>query len=288
MATNGYDGIRRQLADFDSTLAAIGVPIPPKSPILRYLEVVREFLDDHAASPEKAAEKWKEYDFHDWYKAMIAVDVLTSAVAGVGPQPPKEFRDQVAIVVAHDISQDFEPSQSKDFLYELQVATWFRKMGFEVELAEPDVRIRGGGLTGDFGLACKYPSSEKKLNQRISEGYDQIEQQKIPGIVAIGMDLLVCEGMSRFIEFPNDEVGAVGVVARELGHRVERVIRQRAGVPGRKPLDGALFTLHMGGHVKNPGRLQTLTQFTFQCDEDSPLMQQIGIIYQRFPMLKVK
>lgn len=288
VATNGFDGIRRQLEEFDATLAAFGISIPPKAPIRRYLELVREFLADHAASPDAAAEKWLKRDMHDWYKAMIAVDVLTEAVTGVGTQPAKAFQDQIALVVANDISQDFEPTQSKDFLYELQVATWFGKMGFDVTLAEPDVRIRGQGLTGEFGLACKYPSSEKKLNQRISEGYDQIERQQISGIVVIGMDLLVCEGMTRFIEFPNDEAKALRIVANELGQRVERVKRQREGVKDRKPLDGALFTLHMGGHMANSGRLQTLTQFTFQCDSQSPLMDSISAIMKQVPRLRMK
>jgi hypothetical protein len=280
MATDGYAKMRAQIASFEQLYQTLGLSFPKKSPMRGYFDLVNEFLADHASSRDAAAAKWKDRDFHEWYKAIIAVEKLVSVASALGGQPAKPLKDHLQLVLTHDISQDFEPSQGKNYLYELEVATWMQKAGFEVELAEPDIRLRGNGLKVDFGLACKLPASEKKLNGRISEGYEQIDRAGIPGIVVVGMDLILCEGMKRFIEIPSDKKEALGVVGNILADWVHKVEKQRAGVAGRKPLDGALFSLQLAGHVREPAGLQVLTQVTFQCTEASPLVEYLAVINQ--------
>ena len=177
-----------------------------------------------------------------------------------------------------DIRQDFEPSQSKRYLYELQVGAWFQKAGFLITFEEPDLRISNNGLTDQIGLACKYPSSEKKLEKRISEGYEQIDRHGIPGLVVVGMDILCCRGMKKFVEFPDRKEVILESLANELGQWVTKTIKRRAGLKGHRPLDGALFTLSMAGIVGKPAGLTIASQMTFQSGEDNPLNAQIAVI----------
>lgn len=287
MKAVGYAGMTTKVEAFNQALATLGKPMPVGSPLQKYFDVVAEFVADHAASPEAASSKWMQRDFHQWYLSMLAVDSLCDSVVKLSQQPSAEFLRILDLVLSNDISQDYKPSQSKDFLYELQVASWFKDAGFAIDIAEPDLRISGNGLSTELGIACKYPSSEKKLNDRISEGYEQITRQGLSGFVAVGMDLLVMKEMERFIQFPESEEAILGGVSGELEQWVNKTIKRRAGVPGRAPLDGALFSLRMGGVATNPARLQWVTQFTFQCTDGNPIRSDIGTILEAFGQIGV-
>ncbi len=174
MNAAGYGGMKAKIDGFNGALATIGVTMPAGSPLERYFRIVAEFLADHDASPDEAAKKWVQRDFHEWYLSMLAVDTVCEAVVKLATHPATDLVHLLKLVLSNDISQDYHPSQSKDFLYEMQVALWFQDAGFTVELAEPDLRVSGNGLSTTLGVACKNPSSKNKINRRISDGYEQI------------------------------------------------------------------------------------------------------------------
>jgi hypothetical protein len=266
----GYGQVEARIAAFKKWAGEAGFQFPNKSPFPAQLALVEEFLADMARSPGDAVTKWLQREFLEWYRAMIAVDTLCEVAEELQNHPVDLLKDKLRLATMEDISQDFERRQSKEYLYELQVATWMQQAGFAVNFREPDLGVSGGGLAQPVSIACKYPSSQKKLNDRISEGYRQIAGQSGQGIVAVGMDLLVCEGMRNFIHFPDDDEVVVSSLARDLSDRVDQVARSRAGTPGRTPPRGAMFTLKMVGFQGKPAHLKPAHYAHFFLGKDNP------------------
>jgi hypothetical protein len=269
---SGIDGLKR-------LCSSLSIGIPQRSPFRRNVALVKEFIADLQANAEEAVKKWAQHPFEEWYWAMLSVEKLCSAVSEL-QNHPGDLKRLIPLAIMEDIKQDFEPSQSKTYLYELEIGARFQEAGFAVTFEEPDVRISSNGLSQQIGLACKYPSSEKKLDQRISEGYDQIDRQGIPGLVAVGMDILCCRGMKRFVQFPDSEAVILGTMADELSQWAAKTTKRRAGVKGRRPLNGAVFTLSMTGIFGEPPRLTPARQMILQIDEDNPLSADVAVIAQ--------
>ena len=273
----GYEKIISGIGDFERLCGNLSIEIPRRSPFRRNVDLVKEFLADMEANSEEAAQKWRQRPIDEWYWAMLSVEKLCSAVSEV-QNHPDDLKRLIPLAVMEDIKQDFEPSQSKTYLYELQIGAWFQRAGFAVAFDEPDVRISENGLSQQVGLACKYPSSEDKLDKRISEGYDQIKRQGIPGLVAVGMDILCCRGMKKFVQFPDSKAVILESMGNELSEWVTKTIKRRAGVKGRRPLNGAIFTLSMAGIYGKPPGLTVASHMTFQSNEDNPLNTDIAVI----------
>ena len=62
----------------------------------------------------------------------------------------------------------------------------------------------------------------------------------------------VSEAMKWFVEIPSDMEEALGVVGSILAEWVGKMEKQLAGVAGRKPPDGALLSLPIAGHIREP------------------------------------
>ena len=282
-----YVEMRTSIDAFHETLVTLGLSMPPASAIQRQFRIATEFLNDHAASPDEAGKKWLERDFLEWYLAMLAVDTACSVVARLKSHPATDLIDLLRKVLKNDIAQDYEPSQSKDFLYEMQVATWFLEAGFEVELAEPDLRISGNGLSSTLGVACKNSSSDEKLNGNISYGYKQIAKHGLRGFVALSMDLLVAKdlGLKKFVQFPPSVPAIQAGLNKELERWVQRIERRRAGVPNRAPLDGALLSLRFGGIWPSPPSFLWASQFYLHRLPQNPIGRDIKTIAAGFANL---
>ena len=248
----GYGKLAADISAFDELAGQIGFVYPRNAPVAAQMAMVKEFLSDIEKSPDNAATKWLAKDFLPWYRAIIAVDMLCESAIVLQDLPPEFLKKQLELSTMTDLSQDFDQSQSKEYLYELYVGAILRRSGFTIEFAEPDLKISGHGLSQTLGVACKYLSSEDKINRNISKGYEQIEGQGLRGFVAIGMDNIVCAGLKRFIQFPEKPEHIMATMAGTLGEWVRHLIKARAGVQGRKPLDGAMFTLRMVGIWGSP------------------------------------
>ncbi len=275
--SGGYARLSDDIAAFDAVCSDLSIEMPDRSPFKRNLEIVTNFITDIDADSESALKKWMQLPFDEWYWAMLSVEKLCSAVNTLRNHPD-DLAKLIPLAVMEDIKQDFEPTQSKTYMYELQVAAWFQKAGFNVAFEEPDVRVSGQGLSQQIGLACKYPSSEKKLDRRISEGYEQIDRQGIAGLVVVGMDIMSCRGMKKFVQFPDRKSIILNSMANELSNWINKTIKRRAGVAGRRPLNGAIFTLSMAGIYGKPAGLIVANQMTFQSEQENPLNPDIAII----------
>jgi hypothetical protein len=277
-----YEQLTKMIAEFESLATRIGFAWPRKAPVAAQMQMVKEFLADVAASPEEAMDKWMAKDFLQWYRAIIAVEMLCDSALALQGFAPDLLKKQLELSSSTDLSQDFERSQSKEYLYELQIAAILHRSGFTVVFAEPDLRVSGNGLSAERGVACKYVSSEKKLNDNISKGYEQIAGQSLQGIVAIGMDNVAAAGMNKFIQFPEDPRLIRAGMANELGKWIEKTAKQRAGTVGRAPLDGAMFTLRMVGIAGNPKGLLPAMHVSFQFGATNPIRNDIERIASAF------
>ena len=276
----GYERISSGIGDFERICDKLSIEVPASSPVGRSIVLVKEFIADMQRDAETAVQKWTKRPFDEWYWSMLSVEKLCSAVS-VLEDHCDDLKELVPLAIAQEIKQDFEPTQAKTYLYELQIGAWCQQAGFSVTFQEPDVRISGNGLSQQIGFACKYPSSEKKLDKRITEGYEQLERHGVAGLVVVGMDILCCRGMKKFVQFPDSKEAILGSMTSELKQWVTKAISRREGVKGvknRKPLNGAMFTLSMAGVFGKPAGLTVASQVTFQSQHDNPLNPDIEII----------
>lgn len=79
---------------------------------------------------------------------------------------------------------------AQDDLFEIDIAYRLVKRGVEVEFAEPDIVI-SFPPDSKFAIACKRPRTIGAVQKRIRQGANQIRDQKLPGIVAIGMEAIM-------------------------------------------------------------------------------------------------
>jgi hypothetical protein len=271
---------RSAVVDLEAACRRLQIDIPVRSPLRRNIDLLRRFYADGDAKSHAELAEWKEQSrMQEVYWATFSVANLADSILEL-ENHPDDLKRIVPLALMQDVKPDFEPTQSKTFLYELQVAAFFQKAGFNVAFGEPDLRIRGNGLSQEIGLACKFPSSEKKLEGRISHGYDQIEREGLAGIVVIGMDIMCSRGRSPFVLFPDSVEETHSGMADELSKWVYRTIKRREGVPGRKPLDGAIFSLTM---VSWHPTLSLSTQFVVQRNEGSLLKDDLTVIARALP-----
>ncbi|MCA9113128.1 MAG: hypothetical protein KDA52_24465 [Planctomycetaceae bacterium] len=203
----------------------------------------------------------------------------------------QRLRSYLKTIFAGDLTQSNEPSQAKDFLYELWLASIFTELGFEVSLAEPDIIISGNGLTDALGIACKFPSSMQQVHPHLSKGYKQIRNQALRGVVAIGLDLLVSRTAFpngiRFIDFRQGDKHPLDVAQRHANEATEELVSSRTvKYPSEDPADGLLMTLTIGGIFGDPASLLFVTAMTLQCDDSNPIQKDLMRIYEANQMFQ--
>lgn len=276
----GYQQLEQQLSEFDALLATLKLTIFDASPVSSYLATTREFLADHKKLGDDAiAKKW-DPRFKEFYDGQIVTKRLTAAALSLQGQAP--LRGRLNTVLGGDLGPNFEPDHAKDIFYELELAADFANAGFTITLREPDIAISGCGLTAQYGIACKYPSSAKQIHSHLSKGYSQLTKQNLSGFVAIGFDLLVFKDFANFTDFRQSVRHPLDVMQSAVDSAMTNLIEDRAEkYPSEDPIDGALFTLRASGIYGDPAQLTTVTAITMQCDSDNPMFSDIGLIHKQ-------
>ncbi|MBS0206647.1 MAG: hypothetical protein JSS49_27540 [Planctomycetes bacterium] len=275
----GYEKLEGNLDQFDETLSRLGVKFEADSLIKKDFETAREFLGDRTAlaEPELRA-KWDER-FKEFYHSQIVVSRLTDAVRVLRGQA--NLKSRLTQVLGGSLTQDFRPEASKDYFYELELAALWKECGFEVDLAEPDVVISGNGLSGPLGVACKYPSSWKQIHDHVSKGYRQITRHGYEGLVAIGLEQLVCDGMVNYLDFRQNEKSPLQIMERATSEMMTNLIAARArDYPAELPIDGLMLTMSAVGILGNPPQLASAHYATLQCDQNNPRYSDFGVLYR--------
>ncbi len=282
----GYTGFRKQLADFDRLATDMRLKIGDASPVKQQLDTTREFLVDEASLKfEELDAKWAPR-FLEFYQSQFVVGRLIGAVIELSGLPGlKKTLDKV---LAGSIVQDFERSQAKDNLYELELASDLKRAGFKVELREPDVVVYDNGLSKPLALACKYPSSRQQLHERITEGYRQIKGQRLEGAVAMGLDLIIGkeEKLGTLLDFRKVSEPPFTVAHRKLSEEIRTLEKERPrDYPAERPLDGLILTFTPGGIYRKPAALVVLNAVTLRCDPNNPLAADLAVVKQKLEAL---
>jgi len=277
-----WEPLKQSLAGFDNIVSNLGVRIGADAPVAAQLALVRQFLADHAALPEKELfAKWPKEQFREFHDAAIVVRRLTESVVALGDQPAGSLRQRLKRVLSGPLTQDFSPQQAKDHFYELEIATIFKKAGFTVALREPDVVVSGNGLGGELGMACKYPSSDAQIHQHLSKGYRQLANQNMDDCVVIGLDIIVFraafDSTPKFLDFRQGERHPLDVANTLVGDAMKALVVQRArDYPSERAIDGAILTLSMFGFWGRPAGLTSVTAWAVQCDAQNARFRDIG------------
>lgn len=282
-----YEHLGAGLDELDAYLDELEVTVSLTSEWAKQVAVFRTFLADFLSKDPERLEQWVGNDsFARFHDSLIASARVCEAVLPLRGHDRKIMHDNLQIIVDGNVSQTFEEEAARNYLYELEVASWLVRTGYTVALGEPDIRVSNNGLNQEYGIACKFVSSEKKLNSNISKGYEQIEGQKLTGLVAVGMDNLVFQNLGgRYIKFPSDQREIFGTLRTNLHDRVRKLEAQRAGTPGRLPLDGALFTLSIAGIYGEPSGLTFVHDLHFQSKPDNPIFPDLLRLQESFRSL---
>lgn len=276
----GYEILEKSLLSFDKIVGDLGVRLAEDSPIKQDFDTTREFLADRRRLEESAMmAKWNPR-FKEFYHAQIVVKRLVDAVATL--QGQMRLKSRLKQVLGGSLTQDFKPDAAKDYFYELEMAALWKDSGFTVELAEPDVVVSGNGLSGELGVACKYPSSWDQIHKHVSKGYKQITQHGYEGLVCIGLDQLVFNGMSNFMDFRQTGKPPLEIMDKATGEVMTNLVKLRArDYPSEKPVDGAMMTMSAVGIYGQPAQLTNARYATLQCDRDNPRFADFGVLYER-------
>lgn len=271
-----YEYLESKLIEFDQIIAEMGLSIEEGSLLKAQFDLIRGFLTDRTELPEDELETKYFAQFKEFYHSLIVVERLTNSVMTLDRKPRDGLRKCLKHVLAGQLTQDFESQQAKDHFYEIEMAALFQECGFEIKLCEPDIVISGVGLTKPYGIACKYPSSEKQIHNHFSKGYRQIAEQGMDGLVAIGIDQIVFKGMNNYIEFENEKFHPLKIMQRTADETLIKLVQQRAkDYPAEKPIDGAIITLAATGIYGEPASLITIRAITSQCDGQNPMLADV-------------
>ena len=283
----GYEQLEQQLSEFDTLLADLNLNIPDASPLAPYFATTREFLNDRQELDEKAlVGKWN-LCFPAFYDGQIVTKRLSSAALLL--QNQTALRGRLKTVLAGDLGPNSDPDHAKDIFYELELAADFSDAGLTVTLREPDIAISGCGLTAQYGVACKYPSSEKQIHSHLSKGYSQLTKQNLAGFVAIGFDLLVFGDFPGFVDFRQGNRHPLDVMQSAMNSAMMDFVNdRRQNYPSEDPIDGALFTLRASGIYGAPAQLTTVTAITMQCESANPMFADIARIRQQLQTIANK
>jgi hypothetical protein len=270
------------LTRFDALLKRMNLRVEVNTPIKREADMVRDYYRDRETlGVDEAVKKW-DPRFNDFYSARITLQRVVAAATALDGIP--RLRGLLQEVLQGALTQDFEPSQSKDKFYELELAASLKSAGFSVALREPDIVASGNGLANPLAIACKYPSSRQQIHNHISCGYAQITRQDLDGVVAIGLDLLVARELMlpNRLDFRRGNTPPFLIMENrlEIERRKLEVERER-DYPSERPLDGMMLTLSLVGIYDDPPTLTHLNSVALGCRPGNPLRVDLEIVKRK-------
>jgi hypothetical protein len=277
-----WDKQRQYLREFDVFFPSLGIPLEPTSEVSQQLDLVRAFLQEFPDSTKPAWLSSRGIGFKQFYDAAIVTRRLTEAVVEMQFQPSKELKERLRKIVIGPLTQNLSPNSAKDFLFELEMATSFKYAGYEVTLREPDLVLKGNGISHQLGVACKYPSSRSQIHEHLSKGYKQISRQNLDGFVAIGMDLIVMKEAfgplaPAFLDFDQAETSPVDIVQKLMSDEMKLLAVERArDYPAEHILDSSLMSLQMWGTYQKG--FAAITAWSLQCEDQSSLINELRSI----------
>ncbi len=244
-----------------------------------HVDRVNEFIDDRQEmNNDELFIKWDQR-FKEFFQSIFVVVRLTFSVLPL--KTHSGLRSVLKDILKGDLTQQSKQDPGKDKLFELEVGSLLEASGFDVALDEPDLVISGNGLSAPFGIACKYPSSEKQIHAHLNKGYKQITQKRLDGCVGIGMDQLVFDGFGSYIDFRQTQTPPQELMQRELDIRITTLTRERSEkYPSEHPMDTGMMFLCAGGVYGNPPLALVRVTSLAVTSKSSPSYPSMRIIHE--------
>jgi hypothetical protein len=130
------------------------------------------------------------------HRTVLEFYVISTALHAI----PGAWHDRLALAIGgQDIPDEDVSSMPRDAQFELLVVSLVHHAGFlEVEVAEPDIRVKAGDKW--IGIAAKRITSSAKLHKRLRHASNQIQRQYESGVefglIAINVDAAI-DSVSR-------------------------------------------------------------------------------------------
>ena len=244
-----YDQLSTELDELLNYLNAEGLGVGKD--VQRCVDVMQEFFQNRKSmDDDQLANHW-DSRFDEFCRSYFVVARLTSAVLPLQSCPG--LRSVLRDVLRGDLTEQSTQNEAKDKFFELEVGSVFVNSGFEVELAEPDLVVAGNGLSERFGIACKYPSSEKQIHSHLSKGYKQLSGAGLEGCVAIGMDQIIFRGFDSYKDFRKTSKSPQQTMQEELDVRLVTLAKERPEkYPSEEPMESGMMFLRAGGILDDP------------------------------------
>src|SRR5689334_10391943 len=166
-------------------LGQLGVVVPPGSRLLRYLSELQTAAIEQYSDPPEAVRRV-------WHRLLAEVDDFETIVTSLGHRPEVEgWREKLQVALGGGVvrTDEVRHSPARDIQFELLVAAVFRRAGYAVQLAEPDILI--STTIGPFGIAAKRLYSLTKVEANIRKAAKQIAGANCPGIIATDVSILI-------------------------------------------------------------------------------------------------
>lgn len=270
------------LLKFDRLLQDMNMRIGDNSPIKQEADLVRLYFEDRANfGVDKTIEEWN-FLYDEVSTARVTLERITAAATAL--RGVQHLRTLLKEILEGSLTQDFQPSASKDKFYELELASILKLAGFSVELREPDIVVSGNGLGDRLAIACKYPFSRQQIHEHINNGYRQITRQEMDGVVSLGMELIVAKEMklpSR-LDFRKANRPPLAIMEDRLNTEVRNLQVERArDYPSERPLDGLMLTLSFTGIDGDPPMLTNANSLALGCQPGNPLRAALEIVKRK-------
>lgn len=191
--TESFEEVSTRLAETIRSLESAGIRVSPGS---RYREYLKQFA---AMATTDRSNPVVKVDLGVWHRSLAEVSDLV-LICGTLLDVP--LIPGVATSLEHMLSGpvrrglEKKHSRARDVQFELVIASLLKRVGYSIELAEPDIVITSGRTR--FGVAAKRPRSNKKVESIVRDADRQIARSGLQGVIALDLSCTANPGDNHF------------------------------------------------------------------------------------------
>lgn len=190
-----YGEIVKKAKFINSEYEKRDIPLSPASRLIKYSECVKEISD--AYNTGKLASAMSKYDYLFLINSFKEIQELHGVVNAFQDTDDPKLNSKLNIVISgSDVPNRSErKTESRDLLFELNIAAHLKVAGCPIEFVEPDILFYLNDIT-KLVIACKRPNSETNLKKSIRRGRRQIIEATKRGVadrgfLAISLDKII-------------------------------------------------------------------------------------------------
>lgn len=152
---------------------------------------------------------------------------IVAIVGSFDSSPTQEEMKRLSLLPKDHAHPDLgSSSRARDAQFELLLRAVFRRAGLSALVEEPDLRIKGEGLS--FPIAAKRPGSKDRFDDRLRDGIRQATLEDGIGVVAISLDQSLRPREKMLSVHSTEEMSpAVRALVQDFARNREEEIRRR-------------------------------------------------------------